>query len=190
MSVEMNTFAKPGFSRRVLIGAFTLLLCFAMACSSEESEKPTEEVDPNLPPAQVDLPSPPPASAFNIAETNQDGTLRVEGLIQYQDKHLDKPVRVKGVVTQILGDCDPKKAKKANTFCPEPHFIIKDESSAEKELMVVGFERDFFKKSKTKVGEAHVFEGDYRKMSQQFVNSESGLIALTKVDDISVRDED
>src|SRR5690554_3540318 len=112
MSLEMNAVKTPAFARRALVGALSLLLCLAVACSSEDADKAKDGVDPNLPPAQVDLPSPPPPSAFEIAETNDDGTLRVEGLIQFQDKHLDKPVRVKGVVTQILGDCDPAKAKK------------------------------------------------------------------------------
>lgn len=189
MSVKMNIFAKSGFGRRALIGVLSLLVCFAIACNSDESEKTKEKVDPNLPPAQVDLPSPPPASAFEIPETNDDGTLRVQGLIQYQDKHLDKAVRVKGTVVQILGDCDPKKAKKNEKICPEPHFIIKDEKNAEKELMVVGFDRDFLKKADAEVGEEHVFEGNYRKMSQQFVNSESGLISLVKIDDTPVRED-
>lgn len=186
MTLEMNAVNPAAFARYALTGALAMLFCLAVACSSEDADKPIDEVDPNLPPAQVDLPSPPPASAFEIAETNADGTLRVEGLIQFQDKHLDKPVRVKGVVTQILGDCDPAKAKKDGSFCPEPHFIIKDEPSADKELMVVGFERDFFKKAGAKVGESHVFEGNYSKMSQQFVNSESGLIALTQIDETPV----
>jgi hypothetical protein len=169
--------------------ALLIALTFAIACeeSTETEEQP--DVDPNLPPAQVDLPSPPPASAFEIAERNDDGTLRVEGLIQYQDKHLDGEVTVKGTLVEILGDCDPKKAKEAGEPCPEPHYIIKDEPDAQKELMVVGFDRDFLDEAELEVGDTHTFEGSYRKIAQQFVNSENGLLLLDKVDDISVLEE-
>lgn len=174
------------FSRRAAFLLCCTLLWLASACNSPKAEKPVEPEDPNLPPAQVDLPSPPPASAFDIPETNPDGTLRVEGLIQFQDKHLGKKVRVRGVITQILGDCDPAKAKKENTPCPQPHFIIKDNPDDARELMVVGFSRDFLKKAKVQPGESHVFEGDYTKIAQQFVNSESGLVLLDQLDETSV----
>lgn len=174
------------FSRRASLLLCCLLLCLVSACNSSKVEKPADPEDPGLPPAQVDLPSPPPASAFDIPETNADGTLRVEGLIQFQDKHLDKMVRVRGVITQILGDCDPAKARKENTLCPQPHFIIKDNPDDARELMVVGFSRDFLKKAKVQPGEAHVFEGEYKKMAQQFVNSESGLLLLDQLDETSV----
>ncbi len=163
-----------------------LAVTFAIACNKSKDADDGQKADPNLPPAQVDLPSPPPASAFNIPEKNDDGTLRVQGLIQYKDKHWDKKVRVKGVIVKINGDCDPAKAKKKGETCLEPHFIIKDKKGAEKQLAVVGFKRDFFKKAKVKVGETHVFEGSYKKMAQQFVNSGDGLILLDKLDDINV----
>lgn len=181
-------FGKPMGRSATLIA---LIMAVALACACSESNESSEEaqVDPNLPPAQVDLPSPPPASAFDIPETNDDGTMRVEGLIQYQTKHLGSPVRVKGVVVQIEGDCDPKRAKKKGEECPEPHFVIKDEEGAEKELMVVGFDRDYFDKVDVEKGQTHTFEGTYKKIAQQFVNSENGLLLLDKVGEVSVLEE-
>jgi hypothetical protein len=176
--------------RAATLIALMLAVSLAFACEESETKKDEQATDPNMPPAQVDLPSPPPASAFNIPEKNDDGTLRVEGIIQYKDKHLENRVRVKGVVTQILGDCDPKKAKKTGEPCPQPHYIIQDEEGAEKELMVVGFDREFFEKAKTKVGETHTFEGTYKQMAQQFVNSENGLLLLDKIGEVSVLDEE
>lgn len=175
--------------RAATLIALVLAVSLAFACEETEKEQGEQANDPNLPPAQVDLPSPPPASAFNIPEKNDDGSLRVEGIIHHKDKHLGNQVRVKGVVTQVLGDCDPKKAKRTGEPCPRPHFVIKDEEGAEKELMVVGFEREFFKKAETEVGETHTFEGTYKQMAQQFVNSENGLLLLDKVDEVSVLEE-
>lgn len=169
--------------------ALLIALTFAVACEESTDTEEQSEVDPNLPPAQVDLPSAPPASAFEIPERNDDGTLRVEGLIQYQDKHLDGKVTVKGTVIEILGDCDPKKAKEADESCPEPHYIIKDEPDARKELMVVGFDRDFLDEADLEAGGTHTFEGSYRKIAQQFVNSENGLLLLDRVDELSVLEE-
>lgn len=186
MNAKKRRFATPAQLRRGALLLLSLLICLAVACNNEPERADEPEEDPNLPPAQVDLPSPPPASAFEIPETNADGTLRVQGLIQYQDKHLDKQVRVTGTIIEIYGDCDPAKAKKEGTPCPEPHFIIKDEDGGEKELMVVGFDRKFLERAKVEAGESHVFEGSYQKMAQQFINSEDGLVQLDKMDDLDV----
>ena len=180
-----------GFGKRSARVATLIVLMLAVnlatACEESDAKNGEQPGDPNQPPAQVDLPSPPPASAFNIPEKNDDGTLRVEGLIQYQEKHLGNKVRVKGVIVEKLGDCDPAKAKKTGKPCPEPHFLIKDEKGAEKQLMVVGFDREFFEKAKNaKIGETQVFEGSYQKMAQEFVNSGDGLLLLDKVGEISV----
>ena len=168
-----------------------LMLAVALAACSESGDNKKEEkqADPNLPPAQVDLPSPPPESAFDIPEKNPDGTLRVQGVIQYQAKHLGNNVRIKGVLVDIRGDCDPAKAKKKGEPCPEPHFIIKDEKGAEKELAVVGFDREFFERAEVEADQTHTFEGSYKKVAQGFANSESGLLLLDKLDDINVLEE-
>lgn len=178
------------YARKATLIVLMLAVSLAVACEESDANKGEQAADPNQPPAQVDLPSPPPASAFNIPEKNDDGTLRVEGLIQYQDKHLGSKVRVKGVIVEKLGDCDPAKAKKTGKPCPKPHFIIKDEEGAEKQLMVVGFKREFFEKAEdAKVGETQVFEGSYQKMAQEFVNSGDGLLLLDKAGEVSVLEE-
>lgn len=182
-------------SRRLLF-ALLISVCatglIATGCSSEgdADDSQAEAEDSNLPPAQVDLPEPPPASAYEVQEKNQDGTLRIAGLIRYQADHLDKSVRVKGVISQISADCDPKKAKEEGKECPEPHFLIKDTPDAEKNLLVVGFKQEFVEDADLEAGNEHVFEGTYKKVAQGFVASEDGLLLLDKVDDESVLEED
>jgi hypothetical protein len=161
-----------------------------VACDDSEATNPADQADPNQPPAQVDLPSPPPASAFNIPEKNDDGTLRVAGVIHHQEKHLGNIVDIKGMIVGINGDCDPKKAKKAGETCDEPHYLISDEEGAEKQLAVVGFDREFFEKTKAKLGETHTFSGTYKKVAQGFVNSGDGLLLLNKVGEVSVIEEE
>jgi hypothetical protein len=184
-----NTFSRSATLTAVLLVTLMAATSLSVACDDSEATKPAEEVDPNQPPAQIDLPSPPPASAFNIPEKNDDGTLRIAGLIHHQEKHLGNVVSVKGVIVQVLGDCDPKKAKKAGETCDKPHYLISDEEGAEKKLAVVGFERDFFDEAKTEVGQTHVFSGTYKKIAQGFVNSGDGLLLLDKLGEISVLEE-
>ncbi len=171
-------------TRLTALLALLVIMGLAVGCDDAEADADQGESTENMEPAQVDLPSPPPASAFDIPEKNDDGTLRVEGLIQYQDKHLGKSVKVTGFISEILGDCDPKKAKKRDESCPAPHYIITDEEGDEKELMVVGFDREYFEKAGAEEGETHVFEGTYKKIAQQFVNSENGLLLLDRLDDV------
>lgn len=164
-----------------------LLLCTAMACE-EPSRVTVEEdpVDPNMPPARVDLPSPPPASGFEVQEKYPDGNLRVEGLIHYQDKHLEQKVNVKGVILKISEPCDPKKAQKKDEKCPEPSLFIRDEPDSQKIMRMVGFKDDFIKKAKIAEGDMRVFKGTYSKVAYGFVATEDGLVLLDYIDEHSV----
>jgi hypothetical protein len=174
------------FSRTTILIALLLAVTSTVACNDSEATKSAEKADSNLPPAQVDLPSPPPASAFVIPEKNDDGSLRIAGIIHHQEKHLGKKVRIKGVIVGLLGDCDPKKAKKTDKICNEPHYLISDEEGAEKQLAVVGFDREFFEKAEVEVGETHTFGGTYKKLAQGFVNSGDGLLLLDEIGEVSV----
>ncbi|MGM0556233.1 MAG: hypothetical protein ACQEVA_07625 [Myxococcota bacterium] len=187
--------AKPRAltTRRLLLTLMVALMSLgltAAGCSEQDKGESAEQEDSDQPPAQVDLPEPPPASAFEVQEKNDDGTFRVAGLIQYRDKYIDKPVRVKGIISRIEADCDPKKAKEEGTECPDPHFVIKDAPDAEKDMMVVGFKQEFVEEAELEPGQEHVYEGTYKKVAQGFVASEEGLILLDMVDDMSVLEED
>jgi hypothetical protein len=171
------------------LAAFIALTLFACNGSSDVETEKTKE-DPNLPPPQVSLPSPPPASAYQIPEKNPDGTLRVEGLIYNRDKYLDQQVSVKGVIVRMSKECDPKKAKKAGEECPEPNLFIRDNPEAESAMRVVGYKDDFIKKAKMEEGQERVFKGTYQKVAQGFVATEDGLILLDYVDEIPVLEED
>lgn len=176
---------------KTLLVLLTLVLFTATACDSEsDTTTPIDELaaDPSLPPAVVDLPPAPPASAFVIPETNPDGTLRVQGLISNQTNYLDKPVEISAMIFSISEPCDVKKAKKEGRECQEPHLLIKDDRDAEKQLMVVGYKDDFIKKARLEVGGQHMFKGVYQKMAQGFIASEDGLILLDNVDEVAVLD--
>lgn len=167
------------------------LLAFAAACSNSssgdlETEKTLDE--PNLPPPTVSLPDPPPASAYEIPEKNGDGTLRVEGLLFYKDKYLDKQVTVSGTIVRMSPECDPAKAKKAGTECPEPNLFIRDAADAELALRVVGYKPEFVKKAKLAEGDQRSFTGTYRKVAAGFVATEDGLLLVDMIDDMSVLD--
>ncbi|MBA2665086.1 MAG: hypothetical protein H0U74_22560 [Bradymonadaceae bacterium] len=168
-------------SRIVLV--FLAALMFTVVGCEQEAATPIDEivVDPSLPPAVVDLPPAPPASAYVILETNSDGSLRVAGLISNQTKHLGQSVEISAEIVSLSADCDPKKAKLANTECQEPHLVIKDNRDAEKQLLVVGYKEEFVKKAKLKVGDKHLFRGVYQKVAQGFVASEDGLLLLDAV---------
>lgn len=181
---------KPRRTVFMLLVALLTLGLAAAGCSQEEkADGEAEKTNPDQPPANVDLPEPPPASAFEVQEKNDDGTFRVAGLIRYRDKYLGKPVRIKGVITSMSEDCDPKKAKKEGKECPEPHFMIKDSEDAEKDMMVVGFKQKFVDEADLEPGQEHVYEGTYKKVAQGFVASEEGLLLLDMVDDKSVLEE-
>lgn len=170
--------------------------CLALAgCNEEGGMGPGDDEEDSQAAAdreqlEVDLPTPPPDEAFDIPERNDDGSFRVEGLIFHQNDHLDEEVEVKGVVTNVLGDCDPAIAKQRDEPCPQPHFIIKDEEDAKQELMVVGFPREFFDKARISKGDTETFQGRYVKSSGQFVNSESGLIELIEAGDTEVAEKE
>ena len=182
---------KTHVSRTVLFVSIVAAAALALstACSnSGEKAKKNDESDSNQKPAQVDLPDPPSKSSFQIPEKNPDGTLRIEGIIQYRDKYLDKPVRIKGVIAKPFEECDPSEAKEKGEECPEPHMIIKDDPDADKSLMVVGFKKRYVEESELDLskGTEHVFQGTYQKVAQGFVASEKGLLLVDKIDEESV----
>ena len=164
------------------------LIVFAISACNDASSVQVEETkeNPNQPAARVDLPDPPPASGFEVPERNNDKTLRVEGLIHYQEKYLDQSVEVSGEVMRISQKCDPKKAKKKGESCPEPNLFIKDDKDGQKVMRIVGYKPEFVKKAKLEVGQRHVFKGTYKKVAYGFVATEDGLILLDYLDDIPV----
>lgn len=162
------------------------MLLWASACSSPGGpEIPADEFppDPDLPPAVVELPPPPPASAFEIREFNDDGTLRIEGLISNRDRYLDEKVQVRGVVTEIEGNCDPARARKLGETCPKPHFFIRDHADDDRRIMVVGYPPKFINDLKLQTGQDYLISGSYQQMADGFVSTEDGLILLSAVDD-------
>lgn len=174
----------------LMIGVVFGLAPLTLSCDEDDEitvEEP--ENDPNLPPANVNLPPAPPASGFEVAERNPDNTLRVEGLIHHRANHLDQQVEVKGLVVRISAPCDPKKAKRNDETCPEPNLFIKDDEDGQKFLRIVGYDEDFIKKAKLEVGETRVFKGTYKKVAQGFVATEDGLVLLDYVDDIPVLED-
>jgi len=167
-----------------------LLLAALVGCQEEDEitvDQP--EPDPNAPAPTINLPDPPPESGFAVPEKNDDQTLRVEGLIHYQDKYLDNPVEVKGEIVRISAPCDPKKAKRKGEKCPEPNLFIKDSKDSQKFMRIVGYDEDFQKKAKLEVGGVHVFKGTYKKVAQGFVATEDGLVLVDYVDDMPVLEE-
>lgn len=173
----------------VLIAALALTVALS-ACDSDAPEPSLDEFppDPDLPAAVVDLPSPPPATAFEIREHNEDGTLRVEGVMGNRDRYLESDVEIRGFVHEILGDCDPARARQRGESCPEPHFYIVDHPDEDRRLMVVGYDNDFRRQARLNTGGEHVFKGRYRQMHQGFVSTEDGLLVLSALDDREVKD--
>ena len=154
-----------------------------------EAPKEGEEKPAPAPAVAVALPPAPSAQDFVIKEKNDDGTFRVQGLIEYKDKNLDQEVLVKGRVLSISEDCDPKKVKNTQQSCPEPHLMIMDdERDAEKVLLVVGYTPKFIKEAKLEQGEVFDFKGSYKLMGRGFTATEDGLLLLSSVGDKSVEE--
>ena len=176
--------------RQVTLAAL-LVFAFSSACSGGGSEVETEKSteDPNLPPPVVRLPDPPPASAYQIPEKYPDGTLRIEGLLHNKEKYLDQRVEVTGTIVKLSEPCDPKKALKAGTECPEPNLFIRDSVDDELALRVVGYKPEFVKKAKLEENQLRVFKGTYQKVAQGFVATEDGLILVDYVDEHAVLEE-
>lgn len=176
-----------------LITIAALLLFALTACESGGSEVEAEKStdDPNLPPPAVRLPDPPPASAYQIAEKYPDGTLRIEGLLHNKEKYMDQQVSVTGTIVRLSEECDPKKAKKLETECPEPNLFIRDNADDPESatIRVVGYKPEFVKKTKLEENQLHVFKGTYQKVAQGFVATEDGLILLDYLDDIPVLED-
>jgi len=171
------------------LAASTLLAL--MGCEHEPSNVKVEvdAPDPEASAPVVSLPAPPSASDFVIKESNDDQTLRVQGIIEYKEKHLDKQVVVKGKVIRISPECDPGKAKKEGKKCPEPHLLIRDdEPEAEKTLLVIGHTPELLKKAKLEEGQVFDFKGTYSMMGRGFTASEDGLMMLEGIGDINLAD--
>lgn len=200
MSIQRSVF-------RILATLFALSLFAAplTGCQEEDEIKVDQpEPDPEAPAPNVSLPDPPPESGFQVPEKNTDQTLRVEGLIHYQDKYLDQQVEVKGLIVKMSEPCDPGKVKKARAkarkegksdeeiakiTCPEPNLFIKDDQDAQKFMRIVGYDDDFVKKAKLEEGQEHVFKGTYKKVAQGFVATEDGLVLVDYVDEMPVLEE-
>jgi hypothetical protein len=159
------------------------LLILSIGCDGSPPEIPLDEfpADPDLPAAVVELPSTPPAAAFEIREYNDDGTLRIEGLISNRDRFLDRDIEVKGIITDIEGDCDPRRARERGESCPEPHLFIRDHADEDRRLLVVGFTNDQRRRMRLSAGEEFLFGGSYKRMSEGFISTEDGLLVLATV---------
>lgn len=179
--------------RHIIVALASLVVLGLIGCDHPASNVTVEvdEADPNAEAPTVSLPTPPSAQDFVIEEKNEDGTLRVAGMIEYKDKHLDKEVVVKGKLIKLSKDCDPGLAKKKGEKCPEPHLVIRDdEEDAEKHILVVGYPQDFVKRAKLTEDEVYDFKGTYQMMGYGFTASEDGLMVLAAVGDEEVAEED
>ncbi len=177
--------------RRLLFCSILCILLIGCDRPASNVEVETSKPGPNAPAPTVDLPPPPTKEDFIIEERHGDGTFRVQGLIEYKDKHLEEEVVVKGVVTSISPVCDPGKAKEEGTKCPEPHLVIRDdEAGAQKDLLVVGYPDDFIKRAKLKEGEVYDFKGTYQMMGRGFTASENGLLILAEANEEVVQEEE
>ena len=175
---------------RTATTAMVVVLAFALTACDRGPEPPTEEFppDPDLPEPVVDLPDPPPESAFEIQEHNDDGSLRIEGVIGNRDQYMGEEVEIRGTVTDIIGDdCDPNHP--AVDTCPRLHLLIQDHADDDLDLIVVGFEDNFLRTARIREGEEYHFEGVYTDMAHDFVSTEEGLIDLHAVGDHEVEED-
>ncbi len=159
----------------------TASLIASLGCDPSGPEVPEEDfaADQDLPDPVVDLPSPPPAEAFEIQEYNDDGSLRVEGLIANRDNHLDEVVELRATVADYEGHgCDPVAQP-----CPGNHLRVRDHIDDDLELMIVGYDDDFFTQVGITEGEEYLFRGLYTQSAAGFVSSEDGLIEVEAIDD-------
>ena len=164
-----------------------LFVASAGCDSGTSSDTESTEAVKEQPPAQVDLPEPPPASELEIPQKHDDGTFRVRGLIAHRGQHLGSNVEVRGVITDVSEPCDPAQAKRRGESCSKPYLFIRDkEKGADRRLMVVGFTDEFARKADLEAGDEHVFVGSYKKMAQGFAASESGLLLVDAIDDEKV----
>ncbi len=171
----------------------TILCILALVLLSAQScEHPVSNVtvEPNEEEAKgtVSLPPPPAPSDFIIKEKNDDGTLRVLGLIEYKEKHLEKPVTLTAHISAISPACDPAEAKKTNTKCDEPNMMIMDGPDEDARMLVVGFEHEVLKKRKIVEGGTHKLMGTYKTMALGFTDTESGVLLLESIDGNAVTD--
>lgn len=168
----------------LLSAGLALVLLLGGACDNSTPEAPLDEfpADPDLPAAVVDLPAPPPATAFEVRERNDDGSLRIEGLISNRDRYLGENVEVQGVITEMQGDCDARRARERGESCPEPHLFIRDHADDDRMLLVVGYTNDQRRRLRLAQGGEHLFGGRYTRMAEGFVSTEDGLLVLEKID--------
>ena len=185
------TLKKRALLETTALALVTSLTLGLFGCEHEPSNVKVEvdAPDPEASAPVVSLPDPPSAADFVIQEKNDDETLRVQGIIEYKSKHLDKQVVVKGKILRISAECDPGKAKKEGKKCPEPHMLIRDdEAEAEKTLLVIGHTTELLKKAKVEEGQVHDFKGTYSMMGRGFTASEDGLVILEGIGDINLAD--
>lgn len=180
----MVTCGAPGRSTTSM--ATVLFAVFAVTIGSQAAQAQSDDKSGQKEPAKVDLPEPPPDSAFDVQKRNSDGTFRVRGLIAHRGQHLGDKIEVKGTVTHISPECDPARAKAKGKECPEPYLYIRDEKDADDALMIVAFDRDRMEKAGVEEGSEYVFEGTYKELAQGFVRTKSGLLVVDTVDDTDV----
>ncbi len=166
------------------------ILALALSCAACEYPVSNVTVEQNEEESKgtVSLPPAPAPADFVIKEKNDDGTLRVLGIIEYKDKYLEKQVTLTAHIASVSPECDPAEAKKTNAKCDEPNMIIMDDPDADARLLVVGFEHAILKKKKIAEGETHTLAGTYKTMALGFTDTESGVLQLESIDGNAVVD--
>ena len=169
-------------SRFFLTGVL-LVIGTLMGCAPPSVDPAPRPAKPQSGPApRIDLPPMIKLEGSLPPETNQDHTMRVDGLLARRDKHLKQKILVKGYVVDSY-TC-PKKAKR----CQPPHFYISDTmGEAQKRLMVVGLSEKEVKRLKK--DQEYLVTGLFRKQSDDgFVRSE-GLLIQEKIEKPSSGDD-
>lgn len=167
-----------------VLTAACVVVLFSGCDSGPEPPPEGPKPDPDLPEAVVDLPSAPPDSALEIQERNDDGTLRVEGVISHRDQYIGEHVEVRGTISEIIGDdCDPSHPNVDS--CPRLHLMVRDHPDDDLELRVVGFLDSFLREADLTEDEEFVFEGQFVRQAHDFVDTQ-GMIDLYAVGDHEV----
>ena len=128
-----------------------------------------------MPPVKVDLPPLIKLEGSMPPEAHADHKLRVDGLLARKDKHLGKPVAVRGYIVEKY-EC-PKDAKR----CERPHVWLADTpAGGDKRLMVVSLREEMA--AQMIVGEQRVIVGTFARKSDDGFLMSGGLIIFESME--------